>query len=147
MRKRRAARVLLFDPTGDILLIRCAVPRGDEDVVFWLTPGGEIEPGESEIDAAHREIREELGLNLALEGPIRIDANSFLHQGEMLDNTDFYFRASCEREAPQLIGITPGELEMMKEIRWWTPDELNRTTAATIFPLDLASWVRHLQSR
>ena len=146
MRKRRAARVLLFDPSGAILLIRFEIPREGGDFVFWALPGGEMEPVETEIDAARREIREELGLDLAMEGPIRVDTNQFLHQGEMVDNTDTFFRAACARDAPKLIGFTAAEIRIMKEIRWWTPDELG-AAAEQLFPADLPAWVRGLLSQ
>jgi 8-oxo-dGTP diphosphatase len=150
MRKRQASRVLIFNPQGEILLMRFAIPQSDGSAfVFWAAPGGEIEPGETETEAAHREIREELGLSLAIEGPIWIDHNSFFYRNELQDNTDFYFRAECLREAPKLIGLTPEELEIMKEIRWWTAEELDRTdhAAEKIFPIDLASRVHRLLAK
>jgi ADP-ribose pyrophosphatase YjhB (NUDIX family) len=140
MRKRRASRVLIFDPFGAILLIRFEVPRDGGDFMFWALPGGEIEAGESEVEAARREIREELGLDLEMVGPVRVDANQFLHQGEMVDNTDYFFRAFCERDAPRLIGVTAEEIRIMKEIRWWTVAELQRMSER-IFPVDLAVWL------
>jgi len=147
LRKRQAARVLLFNSQGEILLMRFAIPQqGGGDFVFWAAPGGEIEAGETGSEAARREIVEELGLDLAVEGPIWIDHNSFVYRGELQDNTDFYFRAECEREAPRLIGLTTEELEIMKEIRWWTPEEIDRADQAQekIFPVDLAGWVKEL---
>ena len=143
MRKRRSARVLLFDPAGSILLIRFVVPRDGQDYVFWLTPGGEIEPGELESAAAERELFEELGLQLKVEGPVHAESNSFLHQGEMRDNTDCFFRASCERSAPLLSGITPEEIAVMKEIRWWTLEEIEHT-GDLIFPRNLPQLIRQL---
>lgn len=97
MRKRRTARVLLFDESGAVLLIRFVAVRPDGEFVFWALPGGEIEPGETEIEGAAREIREELGIVLGVEGPVYCDANQFWHQGEMQDNQDFVFRARCPR--------------------------------------------------
>jgi len=148
MRKRQASRVLLFNPQGEILLMRFAIPqRGGPDFVFWAAPGGEIENSESPAEAAHREIVEELGLDLAMEGPIWVDHNSFVYRDEALDNTDFYFRAECGRDAPKLIGFTPEELKIMKEIRWWTAEEIDHAdqTNERIFPLDLAAWVHKLR--
>ena len=144
MKKRRTARVLLFDPSGAILLIRCIVPRPEGDFIFWLTPGGEIEPGESPAEAAARELHEELGLTVPVEGPIREHANQFLHQGEMRDNIDFYFRAGCPREAPQLRGVTSDEIALMQKLQWWTQEEI-QVSEERIFPEDLAEWLGKLQ--
>jgi ADP-ribose pyrophosphatase YjhB (NUDIX family) len=132
--------VLLFDGTGAVLLIRFVVPTEDTKFVFWALPGGEIEAGETEVQAARRELREELGVDLAVEGPIRVDANQFLHQGEMQDNTDYFFTARCAREAPRLIGVTPEEIQMMREMRWLSAREI-RTLPDAVFPVDLAAWI------
>lgn len=149
MRKRQAARVFLFNPQGEILLVRFAIPRRDGRIfVFWAAPGGEIEHGETPLEAAHREIIEELGLDLILEGPVWVDHNSFEYRYEFVDNTDHYFRAECERQAPKLIGFTAEELEIMKEIRWWTAEQIDAAnqTEERIFPDGLAAWVHKLRS-
>jgi 8-oxo-dGTP pyrophosphatase MutT (NUDIX family) len=44
---------------GLVLLVRRRVPEGE---LSWQFPAGEIEPGESDADAAVREAREEVGL-------------------------------------------------------------------------------------
>jgi len=100
---------MLFDEAGLILLVRFAVPRAEGEFVFWALPGGEIEAGETETEAAVREMREELGMELVVTGPVYCDKNEFLHQGEMQDNVDFLFTARCRREEPQLIGVTADE--------------------------------------
>ena len=86
---------MLFDEGGSILLIRFVAMRPEGEFVFWALPGGEIEAGETEIEAAGRELREELGIGVKVEGPVYRDANQFWHQGEMQDNVDFLFRAEC----------------------------------------------------
>jgi 8-oxo-dGTP pyrophosphatase MutT (NUDIX family) len=85
---------MLSDEAGDVLLIRFVVPREEGEFVFWALPGGEIEAGETEIEAAVREVREELGLELAVTGPVYCDRNRFLHQGEMQDILIFFFGRS-----------------------------------------------------
>ena len=137
---------MLFDEAGDVLLIRFVVPRVDGDFVFWALPGGEIEAGETEIEAAVREVREELGLELAVTGPVYCDKNQFLHQGEMQNNTDFIFRAKCRRDEPRLIGVTADEREIMREIRWWSEEEI-ATSGEKIFPENLAERVREQRGR
>jgi 8-oxo-dGTP diphosphatase len=146
MRKRRTARVMLFDEAGEVLLIRFVVPREDGEFIFWALPGGEIEVGETETEAAVREVREELGLELMLTGPIYCDRNQFLHQREMQDNTDFLFRAKCRREEPQLMGVTVDGREIMREIRWWSAGEI-AASEERIFPENLAERVREQSGR
>ncbi len=59
---------MLFDEGGRILLIRFVAVRPDGEFVFWALPGGEIEAGETETEAAARELREELGIVVEAEG-------------------------------------------------------------------------------
>ncbi len=129
---------MLFDESGDILLIRFVVPRADGEFVFWALPGGEIDAGETEAEAAVRELAEELGIEVAVQGPVFRDANMFLHQGEMQDNVDFLFWACCRRAEPRLIGVTAEEIGIMKEIRWWTAQEI-AGARERIFPVELAA--------
>jgi 8-oxo-dGTP pyrophosphatase MutT (NUDIX family) len=144
MRARRTARVMVFDPAGRVLLIRCVVMRTDGEFQFWLTPGGEIEPGEEPLAAAVRELREELGLEVEVVGPVYTEATQFEHQGEMRDNLDFVFTAKCAAGAPVLRGVTADEIEIMKEIRWWSAEEVE-ASAERIFPVDLAARMREFR--
>jgi 8-oxo-dGTP diphosphatase len=137
---------MLFEEAGAVLLIRFVVPREDGEFVFWALPGGEIEPGETEIEAAAREVREELGLELVVTGPVYCDRNQFLHHGEMRDNTDFLFRAKCRLEEPQLMGVTVDEREIMREIRWWREEEIAESRER-IFPENLAERMREQGGR
>lgn len=143
VRSRRTARVLVFDPSGRVLLIRFAVMRAEGEFRFWLTPGGEIEAGETETEAAARELREELGLEAPVVGPVYSEPNGFEHQGEMRDNVDFFFTARCGVDAPALCGVTAEEIAAMREIRWWSAEEIDAAAAGErFFPLDLAARVR-----
>jgi ADP-ribose pyrophosphatase YjhB (NUDIX family) len=132
---------MVFDGVGRVLLIRCVVMRRDGEFVFWLTPGGEIEAGETPMEAAARELRDELGLEVEVVGPVYTDTNQFEHQGEMRDNVDFVFTVRCAADAPRLCGKTADEIEIMKEIRWWTAEEIEGSRER-IFPVGLAARVR-----
>ena len=141
MRSRRTARVLVFDPVGRVLLIRFVVMRAEGEFCFWLTPGGEIEAGETELEAAVRELREELGLEVPVRGPVYYEANGFEHLGEMRDNVDFFFVARCAEEALVLRGVTAEEMAVMREIRWWSAEEVE-ASGERFFPIDLVARVR-----
>jgi 8-oxo-dGTP diphosphatase len=141
MRDRRTARVLVFDAVGRVLLIWFVVMRAGGEFCFWLTPGGEIEAGESEAQAAARELREELGLEVAVVGPVYSEANQFEHQGEMRDNVDYFFVARCAADAPALRGVTAEEIAVMREIRWWGAEEI-KGSGERFFPGDIVARVR-----
>ncbi|HEC0958100.1 TPA: NUDIX domain-containing protein, partial [Klebsiella pneumoniae] len=63
METRRSARLVIVDEDGRLLLFRY---HDEHHAPFWATPGGELLPGESYLDAARRELREETGLNLQI---------------------------------------------------------------------------------
>lgn len=138
-RLRRSARVLLFNAQGEILLIRFAAELKGAPFIFWVTPGGEIEPGEGELAAARRELHEELGVQPELHGPVhRESGGEYVHLGERVRNDDVFFTAVCAREAPCLAGVTSDERKLMQEARWWTLDALD-VTADRVFPAGLAA--------
>ncbi len=133
--------MLLRSGRGEVLLIRFEVLRGGEPWIFWATPGGEVEPGESPAEAAVREVREELGLEIEVQEPVRVEQNRFEHWGEWMDNTDHFFTAQAQRSAPRLSGVTEAERSIMKEARWWTRAEVE-ASGETIFPAWLGEWMR-----
>ncbi len=57
--KRQRVRVLVTDKDHRILLVRGVISSGD-----WTLPGGGLERGESAVDAAQREVFEEVGIKL-----------------------------------------------------------------------------------
>ncbi|GAA3369423.1 NUDIX hydrolase [Streptomyces sannanensis] len=66
-RKRVAADVLLRDPVGRVLLVNPTYKPG------WDLPGGMAEANEPPEKTVVRELREELGLEIALRGILVVD--------------------------------------------------------------------------
>lgn len=77
--RRRAGVLLCVD--GTIALIR----RERDGHCYYLVPGGGVEPGESDVDAAVREAREELGLE--------VECSSLLAEVTFNGKTQAYFLA------------------------------------------------------
>ena len=91
-RPRSAGRVLLRDDQGRVLLIRFVLPSSRaEGMTFWAAPGGGVEAGETLLEAARRELQEELGIAVPLEGPIHTATGIFEFEGELIENTDHFF--------------------------------------------------------
>jgi 8-oxo-dGTP pyrophosphatase MutT (NUDIX family) len=87
---RRYARIILLNAAQQVLLIRFVVERHPELFIFWA-PGGRVEEGETDFDAARHELAEELALDIALTGPVHTVPSTFEHQGKPVNNIDVFF--------------------------------------------------------
>jgi 8-oxo-dGTP pyrophosphatase MutT (NUDIX family) len=137
-RARQAGRAILRDAAGRVLLIHFVLPN----MTFWATPGGGLEPGETPLQAAHRELHEELGIAVALQGPVHAATGIFHFEGEWIENSDTFFIGRYDGD-PKLTGTIAAESASLQEVRWWTLDEME-ATGEDIFPRDLAQAIRRL---
>jgi len=64
--RRQAARVVLLDPAGSVLLLQANDPADAQKPAWWEIPGGGIDHGESSAEAARRELWEETGLEVTV---------------------------------------------------------------------------------
>lgn len=140
MNRRLTARVLLFDPEGRLLLMKGRLPgvARSEGAGAWFTVGGGAEPGESVLQAAAREIREETGFSEFDLGPV-----VWRREGELMLSErpvwmdEHYVLARCAGGEPARHGWEDYEHDLIDDIRWWTQAELLETTER-VFPLGLA---------
>jgi len=137
-RPRQAGRAILRDDQDRVLLIHFLLPN----MRFWATPGGGVEPGEKLLEAAIREVREELGIEVALGGPVHRAVGVFEFEGELIENTDHFFIGRWSG-TPRLIGASQSESAALTEARWWTLEEVE-AAKDPIFPRDLAELLRRL---
>lgn len=125
---RRAARLIITDPSGRLLLF--LVSPGPDRAV-WITPGGGLEEPESWKQAAVRELREEVGLELDDPGPmVWMRRHVFEWKNVLIDQDERYFWVSGRSDVPD--PPPPTDLEPWLEARWWSPAEI-RTAAEEIF--------------
>ena len=143
--RRTAARVLLFDPERRVLLFRGHDPARPADGTWWITPGGGVEPGETLSQAARRELLEETGLVLPEDlGPVVLRRVSrFSFDTVRYEQTDHFFTAITGSTRVDRSGWTDVERRSVQQHRWWTRDELRRTTES-LFPADLFEIVSRL---
>ena len=124
---RPTVRVLLIDELNRVLLFRGEDPDLPS-TRFWFPPGGGIEDGETPQEAAKREVFEETGLaDFELGSHVWNRRHVFKFYGEHHDVREKWFIARIANFAVDTSGFTEVEKEVLKEHRWWTLSELERT--------------------
>lgn len=129
--EREAARVLLLDGAGRVLLIQGHDPAVVDGERWWFTPGGGLEPGESLEQAARRELWEETGLHVdELEGPVAERTTTFPFDGLLYRQHELYLvgRVAGTDVEVRPTAHTDLELRSVLRWRWWTVEELLATT-------------------
>ena len=142
---RLAARVLLIDEADRVLLFHGIDPADPTDD-YWVTPGGGLEPGESPMQGAVRELFEETGL--------RVDPASL---GEVVfrNVVEFSFDRRRYRQEQDffLLRVPSWEVDTtnfdeveriaMDGHRWWLVDEL-ASSGERFYPEVLPDLLRRL---
>jgi TDG/mug DNA glycosylase family protein len=137
MPQRTGVRAVVLDPADRILLVRFADAMG----TWWATPGGGVDPGETDVEALTRELGEEVGLHDAELGPLlwtrehwHVNPRRFGGQRERW----YLVRTESFDIAPT---FTEAELaaEGLHEARWFTLDEVDTLLTG---PRRLAELVR-----
>ena len=127
---RQGVRALVVDPDDRVLMLR----YGDAHEEWWITPGGGIDPGESDEHALRRELREELGVDDFEIGPLVWErGRHFLgepgHGGQ--SNRVYLVRTAA---------FDARVISEAAEAKWFFVDEL---AALPTSPYDLAELIRN----
>jgi TDG/mug DNA glycosylase family protein len=137
---RLAVRALVLDERRRTVLIKF---RDDEGQVWWATPGGGIDGGEDPEAALRRELAEELGLDDFELGPeIWTREHTFAWRGAILRQRERVWLVELVSHEPSP-RVDLAE-ELVYDVRWWTPDELDTTTERLV-PERLPQLLRDLR--
>jgi 8-oxo-dGTP diphosphatase len=122
---------VIVDDREQVLLTRRSIPPFSGQ---WVMPGGKIELGEPMLSALHREVREEVGLDVVVGGLVDV----FEHVTPGAENDHhviLYFR--CH---PARLDVTPNP-EEVAEARWVPRSVLN------LYTMTMPAGTRHVLSR
>ena len=136
---REAARVLVFDESDRLLLLRGHDPALPERS-WWFTPGGGVHDGETTREAAAREAREETGYVLDpedLTGPVweRTAVFDFMER-PYVQHEEFFVARVGDRTPRQERLWTDVENDTLEAVAWLSAEEI-RDSAIEVFPTTL----------
>ena len=125
-------KLLLLDEDDRVLLIRSTDPTSGAQC--WYPVGGGVETGESLQQAASREAHEETGLSTLPAGsPVWTRDHTYRYDGRTDEVHEDWLLHRVGHFEPSPAALSDFEARTIAGFRWWSADELSRTTD-TVFP-------------
>ena len=124
---RSAARLVIIEPEGAVYL---QLHDDAEIGLHWAPPGGGIEAGETEIEAAVRETAEETGWTDVKVGPALCRwRHDYTREGVPTRQSETIFLAAGPRRDLEGDLTESHRVDGILATRWWTPGALAESKA------------------
>ena len=123
---RRGARAIVIDEQDHVLFI--GRPASEARPAHWILPGGGIDPGETMLEAARRELFEETGLRVHpadLIGPVARQLFQAARGDGVFTQENHFFFTRAERFEPRVSGGDAYEQDL--EFNWIAVDDFTAT--------------------
>jgi 8-oxo-dGTP pyrophosphatase MutT (NUDIX family) len=127
--ERNAVRVVLLDASNQLLLLQTRDQGNPAFGTSWELPGGGMQPGETYIETAIRELREETGIRVdpacVGEPTWRRDVE-YTYRGERRLQHELVTLVRLNDTAPEVEVTQRVDFEMEDHFghRWWSVDEI-----------------------
>lgn len=150
---RNTVRIVLLNDKNQLLLMRVDDPGthsiGDKySGSFWVTIGGQQEPGETVTGSALRELTEETGIK---KDDVKFGPVVWLRELDLVIYTkpvqikEQYILAHTIKYEVTPTNLTDYEINIVKELRWFSLDDISNSKE-TIYPPNLKTLLKDVIS-